>query len=67
VSAPEKRILADVYEAQGFVRALLDRARIEVEDMVAEDFKEARRLAPDGVSSDDMVIAVVKRLREWKP
>ncbi len=67
MSFPAKRILKDPLEAAEFFRALLTRAESEIEDLVAHDFKEARRLSPDGVDSDDMVIAVVKALREWKP
>lgn len=59
--------IKDHRRAMAYFDDVMDGLRREAEDAVAADFKEARRLQPEGVDEADLQLAIFKAVRAWLP
>ena len=59
--------IKDPHRAREYFDGIMDQVRRDIEDVVAADFKKARRLEPEGVDEADIQLAIIKALRNWLP
>lgn len=59
--------IKDHRRAMDYFDAMMEQMRRQVETDVADDFRESRRLEPEGVDEADLQLAIFKAIRGWLP